>query len=543
MRRNLTIVISLLISVFSQTTILSQEWQWAISAKGDFFDFPLALLTDSQGNLYVAGYFQSSTLKFGDIVLANKGGEDVFLGKFSPFGEVIWVKSFGGSGSERGTSLALDSNGYLYLAGYFESSNVQFGQKRLNPIGAWDIFLLKFDPSGEIVWVKTFGTENYEEPTGLACSKNSIVLTGEFSSRSITFDNYTITNQGSEGLSDIFFTKFSFDGNVQWAKGIGGNSFDRSHSIVFDYNENIYFACSFNSNMIIIGSDTLKNKGYSDVFLVKYSTDGEPLWTRYGGGPDKDFLSSMAIDSKNNIVLAGFTMSNDFKFADSLIISAGSYDFFVIKLSTDGTIQWAKKIGNNSDEYVNSISIDADDYIYIGGAFASDNLNFSPSVILNNSSNNNTTDIFLSKFSPDGIPIWAISAQGNNEDRCNGITLDNSRNIYAIGYFHSRDIYFGTTDLYNMGYSNIFISKLYKTLALIDNKSRNPYQILRLNDQLIIDYPEAINSNFFNLYDSFGKIIFKLKPNYGVITIPMHSLSFGLYFLQFEDIVVKLFLP
>lgn len=543
MRRNLTIVVFLLISIFPLTTIFAQEWQWAISAKGDSFDSPLALVTDSQGNLYVAGYFQSSTLKFGDIVLVNKGGEDTFLGKFSPLGEVIWVKSFGGSGSERGTSLALDSNGYLYLTGYFESSNVQFGQKRLNPIGAWDIFLSKFDPSGEIVWVKTFGTENYEEPTGLACSKSSILMTGEFSSRSITFDNYTITNQGSEGLSDIFFTKFSFDGNVQWAQGIGGNSFDRSHSIVLDYNENIYLACSFNSNMIIIGSDTLNNKGYSDVFLVKYSTDGEPLWTRYGGGRDKDFLSSMAIDSKNNIVLAGLTMSNDFKFADSLVISAESYDFFIIKFSTDGTLQWDKKIGNNSDEYVNSISIDADDYIYIGGAFASDNLNLSPSVILNNSSNNNTTDIFLSKFSPDGIPIWAISAQGNNEDRCNGITLDNSRNIYAIGHFRSRDIYFGTTDLYNMGYSNIFISKLYKTLALIDYKSRNSYQILKSNDQLIIDYPEAINNNFVTLYDSFGRIIFKLKPNYGLITIPMHSLSFGLYFLQFEDIVVKLFLP
>lgn len=543
MRINFTIALFLLIPVFFQLTIFAQEWQWALSGKGDSFDYPLALVTDTQGNLYVAGYFQSSTLKFGDIVLTNNGGEDIFIGKFSPSGEVIWAKSFGGDGSERGTCLALDSNGFLYLGGYFESSNIRFGQKELNPVGGWDIFLLKFDPSGVIIWIKTFGSENYEEPTSIACSKSSIVLTGEFSGKSIKFDDITLINQGNEGLSDIFITKFNYDGDVQWAKSIGGSSFDRPHSIIFDYNENIYLAGSFNSNLIIIGSDSLKNKGYSDVFLARFSTDGEPFWAKYGGGRDKDYLSSLAIDSKNNIVLAGVTMSNDFKFGNNVTINSASYDFFLIKFSPDATIQWHQKIGNNSDEYVNSISIDTDDFIYIAGAFASDSINFSPSVILNNSSNNNSTDIFVSKFSPNGVPIWAISAQGNNEDHCKGITLDNSRNIYAIGYFRSRDIYFGTINLFNIGYSNIFISKLNNTFNSNKNEQHKPYQIFILNNQLILDHNGEKNTRVVTLYDSYGRQIFKRQSSDNVIMIPLNNLSVGLYLLQFEDKVVKIIIP
>ncbi|MGQ9819322.1 MAG: hypothetical protein ACUVQ1_05290 [Candidatus Kapaibacteriales bacterium] len=543
MKQNLIIAVFLLWPLFFFTTILGQEWQWAISGKGNSFDYPLALVTDSQNNLYVAGYFQSSSLKFGNITLLNKGGEDIFLGKFTPSGDVVWLKGFGGSRTERGTCLALDSNGYLYLAGYFESSDIQFGQKTLTPVGGWDIFISKFDPSGEIVWVKTFGSENYEEPTSIACSNNSIALTGEFSGKSIQFDNYTIINQSNEGISDIFITKLSFDGNPLWAKGIGGSSFERPHYVLFDHNQNIYLACSYNSNMIFFGSDSLINKGYSDVFLIKYSTDGEPLWVRNGGGRDKDFLSSMAIDSKDNLVLTGFTLSNDFKFADNFIFNSGSYDFFIIKFSPDGTVQWHNNFGNLFDDYATTITIDTDDFIYVGGSFASDTLRFTQSVFLNNSANNNTSEIFLSKFSPDGTPIWAISAQGVNEDHCTGITLDNDRNLYAIGYFRSKDIYFGSIDLFNMGYSNIFISKLYKTLNSEKNEIHTPYQFFILDNQLILDYKGEKITHDVSLYDSFGRTIFQQKSNENIIVIPLTNLSYALYLLQFGDSIRKIILP
>lgn len=522
--------------------LFAQEWQWAISGQGNNFDYPLAVVIDNQDNLYVTGYFQSSTLRFGNINLINSGGEDIFLVKFSPSGDVIWAKSFGGSGAERGTCLARDSSGFLYLGGYFESNNIQFGTSTFNPIGGWDIFLMKFDPSGNVLWVKTFGSANYEEASSIACSKNAIAMTGEFSGKSITFGNFTLLNQGEEGLSDIFTIKLSLDGNVIWAKAIGGRSFERPHSISFDHNENIYIACSFNSLKMPIGTDTLNGKGYSDVIIVKYSNEGEILWYKYGGGRDKDYLTSMAIDNQNNVIIAGYTMSNDFEFMKKFIINAGSYDFFIIKFSSDGTIYWFRVFGDSADEYATGITVDNDGYIYLAGSFASDSVYFSSYVLLRNSSNNNTTDIYLAKLRPDGTPIWAISGRGNNEDRSNAIAIDNSKNIYTTGYFESKDLYLGTNDLYNMGYSNVFVAKVSKTMATNNDENHTPFQVINFSNQIIIEFNEEFENHTISLIDILGRILLRENTNLRSINIPMANLSPGTYFLQVGNTIIKVFL-
>lgn len=530
--------------IFSSKNYLSaQEWQWAISGQGDNFDYSLSTITDSNDNLYVTGYFQSSTIKLGEVTLNNQGGEDIFLLKLSSTGEVLWAKNFGGQGNERGICLARDSSGFLYIAGYFESNNIEFGNTTLNPKGGWDIFIAKFDESGNVIWIKTFGSENYEEPTSISCSKNSIALTGEFSGKSIEFGDRTLTNQGNEGLSDIFITKFTLDGQVLWAKGIGGNSFDRPHFCGFDQNENLYIACSFNSLSINIENDTIQGKGYSDVFIIKLGSDGELIWQKYGGGKDKDYLTSLTIDNQNDVILCGYTMSTDFNFMNTTFPNTGSYDAFIIKFSSDGETLWTQSLGGPSDEYITGISVDDDGYIYLGGSFASDSINFSPYKKLSNSTKNNTTDIFFAKLKPDGTPIWVTSGSGNNEDRCVGVSLDSYRNLYTVGYFQSKDLYLGAFDLYNMGYCNIFIAKIYKTLETTENNTPLDFQTYISNDDLIIKFFSETKPHSIALYDIFGRKIIHLSSEQKELIINLSNLSQGIYFLKVGNLISRVILP
>jgi len=312
---------------------------WAKSAGGTGDDLPFAIAVDVWGNSYVTGYFSGPTITFGSTTLTNAsaGSNDVFIVKYGASGNVIWAKSAGGTNSDLANSIAVDQSGNSYVTGSFYSSSITFGSTILTNANAGftDMFVAKYDPNGNVVWAKSSGGSNYDAGYGVAvdASGNSIV-TGSFNSPTMTFGPTTLTNANA-GFSDMFLAKYDADGNVLWARGVGGSSYEVGFSVGVDASKNCHVTGYFSSPSVTFGSTTLIKVGGPDIFVVEYDPNGNVVWAKSAGGPNPDQAYTIAVDPWGNSSITGGFQSPTALFDSTRLTNAGSTDIFIAKLDGD----------------------------------------------------------------------------------------------------------------------------------------------------------------------------------------------------------------
>jgi hypothetical protein len=349
---------------------------WAQRAGGSGDDFCNSITTDSLGNVYLTGMFKSSSITFGSTTLTNADSNtyDIFIVKYDPSGNVLWAQRAGGSNDDSGNSIDADNFGNIYLTGNFKSSTITFNSDTLTNAGVNDIFIAKYNSSGNVLWAQRAGGTNGDVGNGISADNfGNIYLTGYFQSLSIIFGIDTFTNAG---VSDIFIAKYDSSGNVLWAKSVGGSSMDFSTGIITDSFDNIYLTGWFGSPTITLGSHTLTNAGNYDIFIAKYDSSGNVLWAKRAGGTGGDVGNSISEDSYGNIYLAGSFNSSAIVFGSNTLINAGFSDIFITKYDSSGNVLWARRAGGGSDDYGYGIAIDKFDNEYITGMFKSSSIAF-----------------------------------------------------------------------------------------------------------------------------------------------------------------------
>ena len=145
---------------------------------------------DLNGNLYITGYFDSPLLIFGSTTLTNasQGQGDIFVVKYNASGNVLWAKSAGGWYIDVGNGIAVDANGSSYITGMFNSPSITFGNTVLTDSsgyfcgggqGCSDIFLVKYDSTGNVLWAQRAGGIDHDGGTGINLDANGIILNHE----------------------------------------------------------------------------------------------------------------------------------------------------------------------------------------------------------------------------------------------------------------------------------------------------------------------------------------------------------------------------
>ena len=201
---------------------------WAKSAGGSANDVGYGIATDGSGNIYVTGSFLSSIITFGGIglTISKSGTEDMFIVKYDPSGTALWARKAGGTSVNRGYDITTDGSGNAYVTGTFVNYPIIFGTKTLPNGGAYDMFIVKYDASGNVPWAKSAGGIYNEMGLGIATDvSGNVFVTGYFTSPKITFGTITLTNTNGtnpSGYQDMFITKYDLNGNVPWAKNAGG---------------------------------------------------------------------------------------------------------------------------------------------------------------------------------------------------------------------------------------------------------------------------------------------------------------------------------
>ncbi|MEK7263261.1 MAG: SBBP repeat-containing protein [Bacteroidota bacterium] len=228
---------------------------------GSNYDYGNSIATDGNGNCYVTGYFKSATIMFGNITLTNNsssGSDDMYVVKYDSSGNVLWAKRAGGGGYDYGKGIAIDGNGNCYVTGYFNSSTITFGSVMLTNTdnsGSSDMYLVKYDSGGNVLWAKRASGSSRDYGQGITADENgNCYVTGEFRSDTITFGSVVLTNAYSYGYSSqMYVVKYDSSGITVWAKCAVGSSPIIGSSIAVDGNGNCYATGFFGGAPLHLG--------------------------------------------------------------------------------------------------------------------------------------------------------------------------------------------------------------------------------------------------------------------------------------------------
>ncbi len=304
-------------------------------------DNAIALATDKDGNVYLAGY------TFGTLFdETNKGNYDAFIVKYDKEGTKLWHKWLGSNQSDNATALATDAEGNVYLAGYTFGTLFDETNK-----GEFDAFIVKYDKEGTKLWHKWLGSNQSDYATALATdAEGKVYLAG--ATDGALFDE---TNKGNY---DAFIVKYDKEGTKVWHKWLGSNSFDEARALVTDKDGKVYLAGGTGGALF---DET--NQGDRDAFIVKYDKEGTKVWHKWLGSNSFDEARALATDKDSNVYLAGGT--GGALFAE---INQGNRDAFIVKYDKTGTKLWHKWLGTNQYDYTRALATDKDGNVYLAGS-------------------------------------------------------------------------------------------------------------------------------------------------------------------------------
>ncbi|MEN6445088.1 MAG: SBBP repeat-containing protein [Candidatus Cloacimonas sp.] len=416
------------ILLFAQT----EEWLWAKQIGGTDNDSGNSIAIDANGNSYVTGYFSGSAT-FGNTTLTSSGRSDIFIAKMDNNGNWLWSKQAGGTNNDSGSRIAVDDNGNIYITGSFESSSITFGSITLTNSYSVnnDIFVAKLDSNGNWLWAKQAGGTNIDGSSGIAIDANgNSYVTGSFSSSSCYFGTITLTSSGS---MDIFVAKLDSNGNWLWAKQAGGTDYDWGDGIAVDANGNSYVTGNFFINATF-GTITLTSNGSYGIFVAKLDSNGNWLWAKqpeeafYTEGLD------IAVDANGNSYVTGIFQGSATFGATNLYSNFDYGNIFIAKMDSNGNWLWAKQAGGNDYYICNcmcySIVVDDNGNSYVTGFFDG-TATFGATTL----TSIGYRDIFVTKLDSNGNWLWAKQAGGYSYVEGKNIAVDANGNSYVTGCF------------------------------------------------------------------------------------------------------------
>lgn len=264
-------------------------------------DFPFDIVSDNRGNSLITGLF-SRNVTFGNFPLRGIGGGDMFTAKLDPSGNVLWAKQIGSPELDGGNEIVADSSGNALVIGNTYGT-VQVGDSVFNHQGDMDTFITKYNPDGNLRWARQIAGANAEQGRGIGADKQgNVLVTGEFVG-SLSFGDKRVESKSD--LRDIFLAKYDASGNLLWAKSFGSTGEDYGRGIGADAAGNIYFSGVFSGSIQFGNKTLNSVDGSKDLFLAKADASGNILWVRQMGGSGPDEGSEIEVDEQGNAYLSG----------------------------------------------------------------------------------------------------------------------------------------------------------------------------------------------------------------------------------------------
>lgn len=345
----------------------------------------------STGELYACGFVN------GSLAGAHQGSADIWVAKFDCTGHPAWIQQFGTSGTDSALKLVVDPFDNFWVTGTVE------GNLFAPPLGLSDVFLAKFDVSGNLVEGHQFGTGSFDSTYGMELdASGDVFLCGS-----------TQGNLGSAqmGSGDAWIARLSPSGNPIWIRQFGSDSYDTAQSIVLDGLGGLFVSGYTDGDFAgpVIGQ--------SDIWLGRFDLNGNLLWTQKVGSDQADLTLGMVCNSAGTAFLSGSTAGD---FAGP---SLGEYDFWISAWDHNGTQLWANQFGTAQNDISYRVALDGIGSVYLTGetegSFAAPNLGFD--------------DVCVATFDELGNSLWSIQFGTTADDLPWGIACTPNRGPFVVG--------------------------------------------------------------------------------------------------------------
>jgi len=427
---------------------------WGFNIGGPNSDGGYNVTTDVFNNVYISGFFQGGAnfnpLGVPDILpyaggLGSTTEGDGFIAKYSSTGVFQWAHDLGGpTVYDYNEALGTDALGDVYVGGVFNTSMTISSSITFSDAAAGTAYLIKYDPTGNIVWGHNFG----ELSTGgdVDCIPRSMQVDGEyiyvcgFFQGTANFwtwgtPTFLTATGGGVGITsdDAFLAKYDTAGNLVFVKQIGGTGTDdEMEGLVLDASDNIYVNGFTNSPSVTFDFGTSSTStvtapgGGADynIMMAKYSSTGAYQWGHvFGNNAGNNMGRTIDIAGGDLFTSGVFSGSVQFDPAGSAagnLTSAGGTDMYLTKYDLNGNYLCGFRVGGPDDDAGYGLSHDDSGNIFISGQFEGTAINFNPSGGSFPLTSVGGTDGYIVKYNPTCTPASIV---------CNSITLPDSIKI------------------------------------------------------------------------------------------------------------------
>ncbi len=425
---------------------------------------------DGSGNIYVTGdTFDAAildrTINYPDTDSSgHHGAIDMFVTKLSPTGTMLFSALIGGSGTDVGTSIAIDDTiGHIYITGYTaDADDDYYVTDGSTHSGLYDVFITELTSDGTLVYSTLVGGSGDDQAYAIAVDDSrNIYVTGKTTDSTT---DYPVTDDSKHhGADDVFVTKLSAGRQMVFSTLIGGSFVDIGSDIAVDDTENVYVTGhtfdAWESLTDYPVTDSSTHSGKSDMFVTKLSRSGGIAFSTLIGGSDTDHGTGIALDDTGNIYVTGEVNSPDYPVTNFSSLK-GIYDAFITRLSPAGVRTFSTYIGGSGSDHGHDIAVNSAGTMYVTGEAGpsdyptTDGSHYSGGV----------SDVFVTKLGADGGLSFSTLIGGSLADSGEAIAVDGSGNIYITGYTpDSATGYPVTDDSTHNGGHDIFITRLSPT--------------------------------------------------------------------------------
>jgi len=402
---------------------------------------------DGSGNVYITGYSSASWNGPGSCTVAgtppcplHSNGNNFVL-KLDSSGAYQWHTFYGGTSSSSDAGIAVDGSGNVYVTGYSYST---WGTPVNAFSGGYDIFVLKLNSNGALIWNTFHGSSGYELGHGIAVDGSSnVYVTGQSGA---TWGAPLHPYNG--GWYNLFVLKLDSSGAYQWHTFYGSSNsgdLDYGNSIALDHSGNIYVAGKSDSTW---GSPLHPHSaGDPNVFILKLDNNGTYLWHTFYGISSTNYGVGLALDSDSNI----YVTSTSAAWGIPLHDYSGNWDIFVLKLDSAGAYKWHTFYGSaGNDDFGYGIAVDGSGNVYVTGTSQG---NWGSPL----SAYSGNADFFLLKLNSSGTYQWHSFYGSGNDDWGWGVAVDTSGKVYVTGGSNAT---WGTPIHSFIGNESVFVLKL-----------------------------------------------------------------------------------
>ncbi|WP_386059657.1 hypothetical protein [Winogradskyella pulchriflava] len=392
---------------------------------------------------------------------------------------VNFVKTFGGEKNDSGQSIVATLDGGYAILGFTQSNDGDITDKQDE---SFDYWLLKFNALDELQWQKTYGGSADDRGSSIIQTLDGgyAILGYSFSDDGDVFNN--------AGLQDFWLAKLNTNGNILWQKSFGYQGADSGISVI-QTNDQGYLITGILDVTASGGegnsSRTANRHAGGNYWAIKLNPSGELMWSRYFGGNFTDTPNGIVETEDNGFIIVGSSDSDD----TDISANIGTYDFWVIRISTTGDLVWEKSFGGSQIDEARAIVKTEDGNYLIAGDTRSNDINVT--------SNKGAADLWLIKITPNGNLLWEKTIGGTNFDVSRAMVKSQNSGFILSGSSRSNDIDVDE----NKGQNDAWILKVDTSGNLIWETTIGgsnidfSYGVAELNDGSIIAVGDSTSSD------------------------------------------------